>query len=141
MRTTFAPILAMLASLAVALALDLLTKDLLQLGYGTQMLYGVLGVQVLFAATFLLLAQFALRSDERRAIVSAVFIATGIIILVMASPAFTITLANAPPDSPLSAIFHAPPLFPLLATQRFVEAAAFVLVIGLMRLISPRPRR
>jgi hypothetical protein len=74
MRTTFAPILAMLASLAVALALDLLTKDLLQLGYGTQMLYGVLGVQVLFAATFLLLAQFALRSDERRAIVSAVLI-------------------------------------------------------------------
>lgn len=140
MRTILAPLFPMVATLGVALALDSLTKRLLLVGYGAQMLYGLLAVDIVFAVAILLLTQIVLKTEARPRAVPIIFIVTGLLILFLATPAFTIGLASLPPDFPLRGIFHTPPLFPIAATQRLVEAAAFILTIGVFSLLPRHPR-
>lgn len=139
-------IVAMLATLAAAYGIDRLTKQLnlvikttLSI-HPSLVMWAILVTQVLFATTIVLLAWFTLKRGELGRITPAVFIATGLLILLTATPTFWTSWANVPGDWFIRELFAKGPLYNLSPAGRLAEAAAFILVIGVLRVLL-RPSR
>ena len=145
MRKDWIAIAGMLTTLLVSFGLDLITDQLfssfkdLSLN-GIVLMWAILGVQVFFAAMMLLLAWFVFSNHELHRTTPIVFMAAGLIILILATPTFRFLFAELPVDGfPRSLLGHWP-LFRIEVTQRLVEAAAFILVMGLIRLFRSTAR-
>ncbi|KAA3643296.1 MAG: hypothetical protein DWQ07_22545 [Chloroflexi bacterium] len=139
MRKDILSILGMAMLLGIACGLDSLT-DLLNSGFenlsihGLTLTWALLGIQLFFAVLVLALVWFVLGNGELSRISAYVFIATGLLILLAASPPILVWLAEFPTEQFPRSVLTRWPIFRVEATQRIVEAAAFILVTGVIRL-------